>query len=131
MREQHNYPMATYCQRAMVLLVEVYERIYAQADKETLLLMSKALRDMETEHVLPGSKPQQAERFALATSLIGHRIPKEDLKRAMSKPRPNQWQANTAKSDGQPTTTKPLPHPHPPPKGGKPKGANVGQQTDP
>ena len=125
-REQHGYPMATYCQRAMVLVVDAFERIYPQADKETLLLLSKAVRDMQMEFVLPGSKPQQAERFALATSLIGHRIPKEELKKAMSRPK---WQPATTKQEAPAK----LPNPHPNPKSAKPgkHGQAQSQQTDP
>ena len=123
-REQHSYAMASYCQRAMVLMVEVYQRVYPYGDKEILQLISKAVRDMSMEYILPGSKPQQAEKLALASSLIGHRLPKEDLKKAIIKPK---YQPSTS-------STKP----DPPPQSqqqqkGKPNKARLSQsqQTDP
>ena len=130
-QQQHSYPMASYCQRAMVIMVEVYQKLYAYGDKEILLLISKAVRDMLMEHLLPGSKPQQAEKLALASSLIGHRMSKEELRKAITKPQ-NPWNQRQQPKQEPPPPSGTLAKPkYTPPKStqGQQKSTQ-GQQTD-
>ena len=108
----------------MVLLVTMFQQLYSTADKASLFMISKAVRDCEMEHLVPGSKPQKAEKAALATSLVGHRMSKEELKQALAKG--NKWTAPQQQQQQQQQ------HPNPPKASNAPfpaKGHKAGKNT--
>ena len=82
--ETNDYAMQTYLQRAMCLLVRVFQDLPPSTPKDILRNISTAVRDCEMASLKPGSKPGQAEKAALSTSLVGHRMTKEELKAALA-----------------------------------------------